>query len=233
MSKFVDAARQALSGAGLAPPPASGPYIELLRGFAASLEEATERAVATTISRTPTAGGWELLASPTYQVKVRRSLLAVYPDETGVLVYNRHISTAEAFEAFLLDFLQNPTLVETVLSLKHAYFEDVDGWVVEEAAAEHSPPRAYLVANNADFRRMAASEPGEGRPSIRVRLGAHLPRVEGPLPGPEVKLRAEFGGQWLTDATLYPNTDEVGDGWTYRLEGRREPRGLRLARRVR
>jgi hypothetical protein len=220
---LFDRMQQVKDQAGEVPPsPAARPYIDLLVQFAANIERLYPQAVDATVRRTSLAGGWEVLLWPWKQPVQRLSLVAVYPDEDGVLVYNRVIADVDAFEEFLLVLWSSDTMREMIAGLCERSMQDVDGSVVRADAAGEPAERCQLVMHNGDFREMVVRAEG-AEVQLRVRVGAHQLNPNGAMPAPEVALSANFAGHSLVDARLTVSTAADQAPWTHSLRGRRGP----------
>lgn len=225
---LFDRMQQVKAQAGEVPPsPAAQPYIDLLDQFAKNIERLYPKQVQATVRRTTLAGGWEVLLWAWKQPVQRVSLVAVYPDEDGVLVYNRVITGVEAFEEFLVNLWSSGNMRDIIAGLCERSDQDVDGWVARADDLGEAAARVQLVMANTDFREMAVLDEGK-EVQLRVRVGAHQLNPNQALPAPEVALRADFAGHTLVDAHLTALTDAAQAPWTHVLRGLRGPPLRRL-----
>ncbi|MBL8615021.1 MAG: hypothetical protein JNM72_05355 [Deltaproteobacteria bacterium] len=200
------------------PPDYAKKYYDLLKELAQGIEVIHPGEIEATVRRTPVAGGWEVLVWPWKQAETRISLIAAYPSEESVQMYNRIYTSKESFERALQEFWSSPTTKECLAGLRERSTRNVEGWL---RVNEGQQP-VLLTLMRADFRTLANGSEGdrfEGH--IRQEPYQRNPRT-GP-PSPPLEGSAEFSRHLIRDAQLVPNTADDGDRWPFLLQGTRGP----------
>jgi hypothetical protein len=203
-----------------APPPEyARPYHHLLQELADGIEKLYPGQVEATVRRTPVAGGWEVLVWPWRQAEVRISLVAAYPSEDGVQMYNRIYTTKEAFERALQSLWSSPSTKECIAGLRERSALDVEGRL-RLTLLEGAEPVA-LTLSREGFRALANGAEGAPFEGLVRQEAYQVDRRTGPA-APPLLGTAEFSRHLIHEATLNANLDEATrDRWPYRLSGTR------------
>lgn len=207
--------------------PTFQPYLNLLKEFCVELEKRRPDKVEATMRRTPVVGGWELQAWPMHQPKWRVSLLTVSADDGGgVIIGERRLSQPKAFEDWLVNLYESPTLEDSLAGLEERSDAEVEGYLLLRAETGGTRGAFQVVMDNEDFRRrlVAATEEAEVvECKVRVAPYQFNGSVPPPTPG-ESGVTAEFAGYEIRDATVQVNPNGAATGWTWIISGTRGKR---------